>query len=436
MPLTTWNGRFQGVGGGGYVAGISWTALARAVRSGYSTASTDTGHPADQSDGSFALNASDNVNRPAITDFAYRAIHEMTVTGKGVTADFYRSTARYSYFNGCSTGGRQALAEAQRYPHDYDGIAAGAPALYFAHLSAAQLWPQLVMLRAHDFLPRCKLAAFREAVIMKCDALDGVTDGVIGNLADCRSSPLSVVGTSTPCGIITRTDARVMEQIWQGPRATGEAGGSVRFLWYGLEPGSDTRFLAGTSPTGIGSPLYIATAWFQYWLTRNPAFDWRSLTTGTFVQLFTQGVREFDLLATDNPDLTSFRNAGGKIVLWTGMSDPLIPPQGVIRYYNNVVQQMGGQAGTAEFARLFLAPGVGHCGGVGTTAPVPADPLGAVRNWVENRVAPVSIQAITADPDGTVIESRPVCNYPLVARYVGRGSTGEAASFHCARTFS
>ncbi len=430
LPLTTWNSRFQGVGGGGFVAGISYRALVAALRGGYATASTDTGHPASQEDGSFVLRQDGTLDQAAITDFAYRAVHEMTVAGKEVTTRFYGSAAHHAYFTGCSMGGRQGLTEAQRYPHDYDGIVAGAPAVNFPRLSAAQLWPQFVMLRTGDFIPRCKFQAFQSAVTARCDGLDGVTDGVLGNPAACRFDPRSMVGTATPCGTITRTDAAVVEQIWRGPRQrTGEGS---HFLWYGPEPGTILSYLAA-SDGSAGSPLYIAESWFRYWLTQDPSFDWTTLTTDTYERLFAHGVDTFGVLASHDPDLRAFRAAGGKLVIWAGLADPVIPPQGSVRYYDDVVRHSGGQHATGTYARLFLAPGAGHCGATpGTIGPVPADPLGSLTSWVEHGVPPQSIEATRTD-GGTVLQSRPVCVYPLIARYDGHGSTDDAANFYCAR---
>ncbi|WP_272955920.1 tannase/feruloyl esterase family alpha/beta hydrolase [Actinopolymorpha rutila] len=440
LPLTAWNHRFQGVGGSGFVSGISYTALAGALKGGYATASTDTGHLALQWDGSFALKAPGELDSAAIRDFADRAVHEMTVAGKQVTTDFYRRQADYSYFTGCSQGGRQGLVEAQRYPHDYDGILSGAPAVSFSKLSAAQLWPQFVMQRAHDFVPSCKFAAFQAAVVAHCDALDGVTDGVIGNVDACRFDLRTLVGRATACGTITRTDATVMAQIWQGPR-TGEQGrGRSRFLWYGLEPGTSTNALALTLPVNgqlTGRPLYFGTSWLQYWVTRNPSFDWTTLTTQTYDMLFGRGVDRFGAeLDGDNPDLSRFHAGGGKLVLWAGLADYAIPPQGVIRYYD-AVRHLDGAQVTQTYARLFLAPGVGHCGDVPglQIGPVPVDPLAALTSWVEHGHAPRSIGAVRNGDDGKIVQTRPLCAYPLVARYDGHGSTDVADNFTCARSY-
>ena len=261
-------------------------------------------------------------------------------------------------------------------------------------------------------------------VVAKCDSLDGVRDGVVADQADCHFDPRTQIGRSTPCGLITSTDAKVIAQIWQGPRT-----GTGRFRWYGPEPDSETSHLAD-------SPWCIATAWFQYWVTQNPDFDWTTMTTEDFVRLFEQGVDEFGLLSSDSADLTRFRDAGGKLVLWAGQSDPIIPPQGTIHYYDRVVSRMGGPDATGSFARLFLAPGVGHClTKLGTVGPEPTTPLNAVTKWVENGAPPASIGASKV-VGGKVVESRPLCPYPLVARYAGRGSTGDAANFFCARHFA
>lgn len=429
LPLKTWNGSFQGVGGGGYVTGISWSSLATAIQSGYSTASTDTGHTVQQGNtGSFALRPNGTLNYPEITDFAYRAIHEMTVAGKDITTAFYGSNATYSYFNGCSTGGRQALGEAERYPHDYNGILAGAPAVYFDQLSDAQLWPELVMARAHDFLPQCKFNAFRTAVIKQCEVTNGVNYGEIMDPFKCSFNAFTLVGTKTPCGTITRTDAKVMEEIWAGPAG--------KFRWYGIEPGTDSSGLADTVTTNgvtTPAPFFIATAWFQYWVTQNPSFNWQTMSFKQFTQLSNEGVSKFPQLETDNPNLSAFQKAGGKLLLWAGLSDQIIPPGGVIRYYSDVEATMGTKL-TQSFARLFLAPGDGHCGG-DSVGPVPTNPFGAVVNWVQNDAAPSTILATTVNSSSKVVESRPLCAYPDGAKYTGQGSLSKAQNFVCVRTF-
>jgi len=391
----------------------------------YTTASTDCGVPDNPGDGSFALTKAGKLNWPLITDFASGGIHDMTVTGKAVTGVYYRSAPKYAYFNGCSTGGREGLMEAQRFPSDYNGIVSGAPAINWTKFIPAELWPQLVMKQANDFLPTCKQQAFTAAATLACDGLDGVTDGVIANLAACRWDAKELVGAATPCGMITATDAKVMDQIWQGPPQ-----------WFGLEPGASLDGIAGTvtSSDGVtsGRPFPLELSYLGTWVQQNPNWDWTTLATQQFDGLFARSVAEFSpTIATDDPNLSAFRGHGGKILVWHGMSDQLIFPQGTVDYYQRVRRTMG--AGTSSFARLFLAPGAQHC--AAAAGPAPTDPLAAVVSWVEHGAAPNSIPAAMTTPAGTTV-SRPLCAYPKVARYNGTGDPTAATSFTCANSYA
>ncbi|MEN3356426.1 MAG: hypothetical protein V7637_408 [Mycobacteriales bacterium] len=425
---TGWNGRFQGVGGGGYVCGVSYPALAAAIGDGYASASTDCG--VQDPTGGFALNPDGTLNLARIVDFSSAGIHDMTTAGKAVTAVFYGGQPRYSYFTGCSTGGREGLMEAQRYPADYDGILSAAPAINWTKFIPSELWPELVMLQANDFLPACKEAAFTAAAISACDPLDGVTDGIISDLAACRWDPHALVGTQTPCGQITATDATVMARIWQGP--TTPAGTR---LWYGLERGASLAGLAGTSTSAAGVttglPFPIAVTYVASWLLQDPTWDWRTLTYPEFVALFTLSIRKYGrVIATDDPDLSGFRDRGGKVIMWHGLADQLIFPRGTVDYYQRVLRTMGGPRRTESFARLFLAPGVAHCGG--GAGPAPANPLRSLVAWVEHRQAPDTLPATRVDPaTNTVTLSRPLCRYPRLARYTGTGDPTRAENFAC-----
>jgi hypothetical protein len=267
LPHQRWNGRFQGVGGGGY-AGGNPQFLALPVSQGYAAATTDTGHPG--ASGDFALDANGHLNWQLIRDNAYLGVHDMTVVGKAVTAAFYGHPAHHAYWNGCSTGGRQGLSEAQRYPDDYDGILSAAPAINWSRFIPAEFWPQLVMLQAGDFLPQCKFAAFQAAAVQACDQLgDRVQDGVIGDPLHCGFDPRTQIGKVTPCGTITAQDAAVVGKILAGPRtSTGE------FLWYGLTPGSSFAGLALTASsasTTVGVPFPIPLTHIGIWLLQNPS---------------------------------------------------------------------------------------------------------------------------------------------------------------------
>ena len=434
LPLDNWNGRFQAIGGGGFLGGDPDKPDAAALQGGYATAGTDTGHAG--ASGAFALNPDGTPNWQAIVDFGYLGIHDMTVLSKTVIQTFYGTPPAYSYFNGCSTGGRQGLIEAQRYPEDYDGIAAGSPAINSQKLRVIQAWGQLQMLQSGDVIPQCKFDAFTSAAISACDPQDGISDGIISDWQNCTFDPHSLVGSVTPCGTITATDADIVGSMWVG--AVDPQGDRI---WYGFEPGSDFQGVNGTTigPNGtlVGQPFAILPDWYRYFLTRNRNWDWRTLTYAQFLQFFRQASSEFadlDVTAEDRPDLSRFSRAGGKLVMWHGTVDQLVPPRGTLDYYERVVNTVGGQAAADAFVRLFFAPGVAHCGGGPGAAP--SNAFESMVDWVENGHAPASLDGEKEDPSGATLLSRPICAYPRVARYDGVGDPSEAASFTCASTFA
>jgi feruloyl esterase len=421
LPMKGWNGRFRGNGGGGFSGG-SANSVRGPVAQGYAAGATDTGH--DGGSGSFALRPDGSLDWPAIQANAYLGIHDMTVVGKALTKAFYGKAPRYSYFVGNSTGGRQGLMEAQRFPDDYDGIIAGCPAINWHRFLACDIWPQVVMLDAKNFVPKSKLDAVTAAAVAACDASDGVTDGVIDDPAACTYDPKVLIGTDVGGTTFTAADAEVVRRIWEGPR-----GHDGRFLWYGLARGTDLSALAGTAGSPLdGRPFTIALDWIRFFLVKNPQWDWRTLTPADFELLWNQSVEEFGaLIATDNPDLTSFRDRGGKVIITHGLADQLIPAPGSIQYYQRVQQQMGGPTRTADFARLFLAPGVDHgFRGAGAT---PVGLMDAILGWVESGKAPERIDAEVRDKNGKVIRTRPLFPYPQIAKYKGSGSTDDAANF-------
>ena len=427
LPMSGWNGRFQGTGGGGFSGGGP-ASLRQPLTAGYAAGSTDTGHEGGR--GSFALDANGRLNWPLIRDNAYLGIHDMTVTGKALTKELYGKPPRYSYFNGCSTGGRQGLMEAQRFPADYDGILSGAPAINWPKLHVEQLWGHLVMLESKNLVPQCKLEAAVTAAVEACDGIDGVKDGVIDDPLRCSYDAKRLVGTTAgDCGAITDADAAVIARIWEGPKRQDGS-----FLWYGLPRGAGFALSATAGTPLAGRPFEITLDWFRFFLTQNPNWDWQSITRAGYEQLFDQSVEQFNaVIGTDNPDLSAFRDRGGKLIMWHGWADPLIYAEGSIDYYMRVQRQMGGPEKTAAFIRLFMAPGVGHCsGGAG---PAPAAQFDAVVRWVEEGKAPDTLEAVRRNQAGEVVRSRPLCQYPLVARYKGKGNTDEAASFECKASF-
>jgi hypothetical protein len=421
LPQNSWNGRFRGTGGGGFWGGTEMS-LRGPVSKGYVTAATDTGHQGGS--GSFALNANGRLNWQDIRNNAYLGIHDMTLVGKALALAFYGKAPRYSYFVGSSTAGRQGLMEAQRFPDDYDGILSGCPAVGWPSMIPAMFWPQEVMLRARNFVPKSKLERATTAAVSACDRLDGVVDGVIDDPGRCTYDPKALVGSQVEGSTFTEADANVLRKIWEGPR-----GHDGRFLWHGLARGADLSAIAGTGGTPLtGKPIDVALDYVQYFLVQQTHWDWTSLTSGEFELLFNQSVEEFGaVIGSDDPDLANFRDRGGKLMLYHGLVDQLIPVQGIVDYYQQVQQKMGGAQRTMQFARLFLVPGVDH-GFIGA-GPSPTGLMDALIRWVEDDIAPERLIAELLDDNDKIVRSRPIFPYPQIAVYKGTGSTDEAANF-------
>jgi feruloyl esterase len=421
LPTKGWNGRFRGNGGGGFVAG-SPDSLRGPVAEGYATAATDAGH--EGGSGSFALAASGRLNWQEIRDFAYLGIHEMTVTGKALAQAFYGKAPRYSYFTGSSTGGRQALMEAQRYPEDYDGILAGCPAIHWARMVPVGMWAQVAMLEGRNFISKAKLDAVTAAVVAACDGDDGVVDGVINDPGHCTWDPKAFVGTKVGAEVFTEADAEVVRKIWAGP-----PGPDGQPLWYGLSRGASLTSLAGTDGAPLqGKPFGPALDWLRYFLAQNATWDWTTLTRDDLQLFFSQSAEVYGpVFSADDADLSRFRDHGGKVLILHGLADQLIPHPGTIAYYERVQRTMGGAERAAEFARLFLVPGVDH--GFRGTGPSPTGQMPALIAWVESGTAPDRLLAETRDKTGHVTRSRPLFPYPQSAHYKGSGSTDDAANF-------
>lgn len=436
LPLENWNGRFLGLGGSGFMGGHP-SSLAMAVPLGFAAATTDAGHAFDADggedqrlgairSGAFALGADGRLDWNSVRNFAYLGVHDMTVAGKSVTADFYGVAPRYSYFSGCSQGGRQGQSEVQRYPEDYDGVLSGAPAVNFVHFLPAGMWPQVVMNELQP-IPQCKFEVARRAAIAACDSKDGIRDGLIGNPDACAFDPESLVGTETECGSMSSQDAAVIRRIWDGPRRRD---GSR--LWYGLDRGATFEFGAMTGGTPLqGQPSPIVNSWFRYFLTQNP--DWRAanLSATAFETLFDQSVEQYtDVLDTSQPNIAAFADRGGRTIIWHGLVDSNFPSAGSIQYVDSVRRELGARR-TDESLRFYLAPGVAHCRrGDG---PQPVGLLEALMAWVERGQAPGALLSESRNESGELTRSRPLCPYPQRARYRGRGSIDDAANFTCGR---
>lgn len=426
LPDIGWNGRFQGIGGGGYVGGTE-SSLVAPLRQGYAAGATDAGSPG--TDATFFLNADHSINYQRARDWGYLGIHDMTVRAKALVSAYYGGGPRYSYFNGCSTGGRQGLTEAQRYPADYNGILAGSPVINLIEVNAAQMWPQLLMLENNDFLPPCKYQAAVDAVVQACDTVgDGVKDGVIGDPRACHWDPAALIGMETPCGIITRTDADIIRSIWEGPRRSDGS-----FMWYGILPGARFSGIATTVEINgqwVGQPRQ--TQIIGSWVLHDPSWDWMTLTQASFQQLFDEAAEEWDATqSSNNPDLRAFARRGGRILMWHGLADFGVPPEGSMDYLERV-RDVVGPARTNAFMRLFMAPGVDHCGG--GPGPQPTGQFDDLVRWVERGQVPSTIASVKTDTTGAVTQTRPICAYPDVARYKGRGDVNDGANYRCVPT--
>jgi feruloyl esterase len=413
LPTKNWNGRFRGTGGGAWTGG-SENSLLGGVAAGFVTGATDTGHEGGSA--AFALDEKGRLNWQAIIDNAYLGIHEMTVVGKALTQAFYGKPPRYCYFLGNSTGGRQGLVEAQRYPEDYDGIVSGCPAINWDRFIPGLLWPYAVMNDAANRPSKEKFEAVTAAAVAACDELDGVKDGIIGEPWRCNYDPADLVGTKVENETFTASDAEVIRRIWEGPR---KKDGTP--LWYPVTRGA----VLGGGPHGAGM------GWFLYFLTQNPQWDYKTLTKEEFELRFQQSVEEYGAIFGEaNPDLTGFRDHGSKVIILHGMADPTIPMYGTVHFYKKLLERMGGEMEVAKFARLFLAPGVEH--NLQGPGPAPTGMYEAIVDWVEKGKAPEMLIAERREPpgkEGKVVGFRPLYPYPYVARHQGHGSTDDLKNF-------
>jgi feruloyl esterase len=404
-----WNGKFQAVGNGGWAGSISYPAMARAIQEGYATASTDTGHKGGSS--AFAIGHPEK-----LIDFGYRAVHEMTVQAKAIVTAFYKRPARLSYWNGCSTGGRQGLMAAQRYPEDFDAILAGAPANNHTRLGVSRLAVSVPAVRdAAAAVPAAKLALVTRAVLDACDGPDGVKDGFLNEPRACTFDISRLLCTSGDAGsCLTAAQIATMQRAYAPVKLpNGE------LVFAGREPGSETTWgmVSGTADALSVTAMQIAHG--------DAAWDPKSFDLERDLALGLEKVG-FAVNAID-PDLRAFKARGGKLLLYHGWNDGLIPPGNTVDYYNDVLKTMG--RGQQEWLRLFMAPGVGHCqGGAG---PDQAHWMAALERWRESGKAPDRI--VAARVVGSRVEmTRPLCPYPQVARYTGTGSTNDAQNFVCA----
>jgi len=409
LPAENWNAKYQAVGNGGWSGSIGYGDMAAALRRGYATSSTDTGHAGGSP--SFAMGHPEKA-----IDFAYRSEHEMVLKSKALIDAFYGSAPKYSYWNGCSAGGRQAMKEAQMFPADFDGIIAGSPGLEWSGRSAQAVRISQIFENAAVLTPT-HLQALHAAVVNACDANDGLKDGLISNPASCKFDPKAIQcrnGDAPDC--LSAAQVEAVRTIYS-PLKVGNR--DVAGLAYGSELNwTPQGWSAGAQSMGLDHFRYLVYDDPQWPLSKfNPGNDPAKLDAGVSGQVNAL-----------NADLKPFFARAGKLLMYHGWADPQITPLNTTAYYEQVVKASGGVAKIAGNYRLFMAPGMAHCGG--GEGPNDFDKIGTLEQWVEKGKAPDMIVASHAK-GGAIDRTRPLCPYPQIATYKGSGSTDEAANFAC-----
>ena len=420
LPLQGWNGRFQGLGNHGFAGNIEYSDMGPELVKGYAVAGTDTGH---QGAGTAWMS-----NQQQIVDYGSRGIHEMTVKAKAIVAAFYGAAPKYSYFNGCSTGGKEGLMEAQRYPQDYDGINVAGSANFDQIGNRVQyVWNGQVSFGSGTPLAGATLALINNAAVAACDGLDGVVDGVIDDPRACNFQPASLLcQAGQTSGCLTPAQVTALEKVYQGPRnpRTGEE------LYPGLVRGSERGWGGHTAGPNIFS---TADQFFKFMVYHDPSWDYR---TFNFDSDFAYAKANYSaLIDAVDPDLSAFRKRGGKLLfshLWSSTTHAATKS---IEYYDQVAALMHGgdkdngerYGKTREFFRLFMVPSAS-----GSKGPDTFDAMPDLERWVEQGIPPKSLLAVHKTA-GVVDRTRPVCPYPERAVYKGTGSTDDAETFVCRR---
>jgi len=439
MPASGWNGKFRGQGNGGFAGEMDYRALALAILQRYASASTDTGHAASGVDATWALG-----HPQKIIDFAYRAIHEMTSLSKATVTAFYGDAPKHSYFANCSNGGRQALMEAQRYPEDYDGILAGAPANYWTHLLSSALWDaQATTLDPESYIPPSKIPAIAHAVLSACDAKDGLRDGILNDPRQCHFDPATMLckqSNSDSC--LTKPQVTALKKLYEGAQDV-----KGKQIFPGFVPGAEEgrggwgTWITGNAP---GEALLFAfgNGFFRNMVYERADWDYKQAKLDDAVTAADQ--KFAGVLNSTEPNMKAFQAHGGKLILYHGWSDAGISPLNSINYYESVLATMGKQEADS-FVRLYMVPGMQHCaGGPGPDvfgefgiSPV-NDPQHniylALEQWTEKGTAPSTVIASKMEgemPAGKVKMTRLLCAHPQQAKYKGSGDPNDAASFAC-----
>lgn len=432
-----WNGRFYMIGNGG-LAGDALDDPGRvaqrigALKLGFAFAQTNTGHDArKEPSGSFVLN-----NPQKAIDYAWRAVHLTAITTKDITKGYYGKSASHAYWNSCSNGGRQGMLEAQRFPEDFDAIIADSPWVDQTGFTIGAIWNQQA-LSATPVTP-AKLAMVAGKVMAKCDAIDGLKDGLIDDPRKCdfnpvRDVPVCAAGTDGE-DCLTAAQAQAMEKVYSGPMSNGRevfpgymlgSEAVVTGLFGGGSGSGWLNVIETTQPDRKPADFNLAEGIMRFLALRppQPDYDYKTFNFDRDIHLLDDWSKEAD---AKNPDLSKFRKRGGKLIMTYGWADPILQPMMGVNYYEQALAKNGPD--TQQFFRFFMAPGMGHCGG--GNGPDRHDSMTAMVDWVEKGKAPDSMIASRV-VDNKVVRTRPLCAWPQVARYAGQGSIDDAANFRC-----
>ncbi len=431
LPASGWNGKLLSVGNGGFAGSLYYEQMAGNLGRGYATAGTDTGHQAEAEDASWAYKHPEKIK-----DFAYRGLHLTTVDAKAVVKQFYDSAAKKSFFDGCSDGGREALIEAQRFPDDFDGILAGAPANDWTHLvsSGVDVGKTLDGNPA-AYISSMKLPAITKAVLAQCDAADGVKDGILNDPRTCHFDPdvLLCKGGEDSLDCLSAPQVTALRKLYSGGQYS-----DGRMIAPGLMPGDESSWKAWAIGSAPGMSNYTQN-FFRYMVLDDPS--WNGLTADVDASAKAADAKLAAVLNATDPDLSRFAAHGGKLILYHGWEDPAISPLNTIGYYGAVQKAVGAQK-AAGFVHLYMVPGMEHCAGgpgpssfgqlgIPDSGPDKYGAFTALEQWVEAGKVPGEIVTTKWSAGGKVEMTRPLCPYPQVAKWNGSGDTNVAGSFRC-----
>jgi feruloyl esterase len=436
LPTTSWNGRYQQVGNHGFGGALYWSEMAPQLRRGYATGATDDGHSSVGFDVSWAINKPE-----AVTDFASRAVHELASKAKMIIAQFYGRAQNYAYFQGCSDGGREGMKAAQMFPDDFNGIIAGGAGQWWTRLATEQLAVSISLKNAgiQGASGAAILQLAQKSAIAACDGQDGVVDGLISDPRRCNWSPTALVCKEgqDPATCITAAQASALS-FNNAPLVDPVSGEQINS---GMAWGSEFDQLRFGYNLGL-APFGVNNYQIAY---NNPSWDGSAFDLHADFPVLDSRLASINATA---PDLTTFKQKGGKLIQWNGWADAVALPGDIAKYYDQVVSKtgQGDIRATQGFYRLFMLPNVGHCGSgpgpdnigaEGQTA-VSSDPqhdvVSALEAWVEKGTAPdklIASKFTNDDPKQGIAMQRPVCPYPSEAVYAGTGDANSAASFVC-----